>query len=207
MKPEDLERLGDYLDGALPEPERRRLETRLAEEPDLAAELESLRAIVSEAAALPKSTDPPDDLWPGVERRIRGEGVIRGDFRPRRRTLVAVAAAAAIGGIVLTTAVLRFGAGPTEVVHPTPAVELDRLEVEYAVATREILGRLEGGDLDPETVELLRRNLEILEEAVEEIRRALDENPESARLHRMLAAEYRRRGAMLRRTAALTDAI
>jgi hypothetical protein len=57
------------------------------------------------------------------------------------------------------------------------------------------------GELDPETVALVRRNLEIIDAAIGEIRAALDENPENPELERLLNAGYRRRGALILRAA------
>jgi hypothetical protein len=61
--------------------------------------------------------------------------------------------------------------------------------------------------LDPETVDLIRRNLAIIDEAVREIREAIDASPDDARLHRQLNTEVRRRGEVLRQAADLGSSI
>lgn len=60
IPPEDLLALSAYLDGALPPPERITLEQRLAVEPTLQAELESLRETVALLKSLPRLKAPRD---------------------------------------------------------------------------------------------------------------------------------------------------
>jgi len=208
--------LGDYLDGVLPEDERRALEDRLERDPELAAELAALRGLLGDAAALPRDVEPERDLWPGIEERIRGSRVVKVDFRPLRPALIGVAAAVALIAVGLTTGILRLGTpGPEsarapENVPTAPSATLagfDELDRQYAAASRDVLDRLERGELDAETVRVLRRNLEILDEAVREIRRALDGAPSDPRLQHRLTAEYQRRSAVLRQAAELTQPI
>lgn len=216
MKRETHETLGDYLDGVLPEAERRELEERLAGDPALAAELARLRRLLADAAALPREVEPGRDLWPGIERRIRSGRVEKADFRPVRQALVGVAAAAALVAVALATGVLRIAPPGAETARaperatPEAAAALaafDELDREYAAASREVLERLERGELDAETLRVLRRNLEILDGAVREIRRALDGAPADPRLQHLLTAEYQRRSAVLRQAAELAEPI
>ena len=62
-------------------------------------------------------------------------------------------------------------------------------------------------ELDPETIALIRTNLEIIDTAVREIRAALEDDPGNPELERLLTAGYRRRGALLRRTANYAESI
>lgn len=200
------EMLHDYVDGTLDDARRRELEARLASDPELRAELESLRAILAAAKELPESVEPPRDLWPEIEERLRRGRVIRFPGR------VLLAAAAAL---VIFLAGLLAGnrRDETSTQHaeapPTAAELLDRVEEEYTMASSDLFEKLEGrGDeLDPVTVELIRRNLEIIDGAIQEIRLALEEDPENAGLHRLLTGEYRRRNALLRQAGSLADAI
>jgi hypothetical protein len=78
-----------------------------------------------------------------------------------------------------------------------------------AAQTDSILAMLEAreDELDPATVGVLRRNLQIIDRAAAEIRTALDRDPENPRLKQMLYAEERRRGTVLRRAADLLKVI
>jgi hypothetical protein len=216
MSEDRFELLNDYLDDALPPEQRAALERRLETDAELAAELEELRGLVDAAAGLPREVAPPRDLWPAVERRLSPARVVRLRF-PRPAAMGSAAAMAAAAALVIF-ALLRGGgddarraegpearpAGPAQVTGP-PA---DPLDLEYAAASRDVMERLGASEeLDPETVELIRRNLAIIDEAVREIRAAIDASPQDAGLHHRLNAEVRRRGDVLRRAADLTNTI
>jgi hypothetical protein len=176
------------------------------------------------AAALPKSVEPARDLWPGIEARIREERVVVADFRPwwrRRGVLVAAAAAVVIVVAGLTGRVLdrRGGEAPAPELAEAPRAEAPRGEAPpvwtngnaaaYAASRDDVLTLLteRGEELDPETVAEIRRNLEIIDEAIANIREALAEDPGNPELEDLLNAGYRRGGATLRRTVGLTETI
>jgi hypothetical protein len=173
----------------------------------MSGESDGRDALRDELDALPRSVEPPRDLWPGIRRGIERRRVVRGRFA--RRAGVLAAAAAVLAGAVLAGGLLRPRGAPERAAAP-PAGERAPLllpaDVEHAAAAREVLDRLDA-DLDPETVAVIRRNLDIIDEAVAEIRRALDEEPHNARLNHLLAAEERRRSAVIRQAADLTDMI
>ena len=198
--------LHEYLDGTLSEGERAELEARLATDGALAEELVALRSVIAAAQDLPPSIAPPRDLWPGIEKRIQEQKVVR--FPTRR--LLAAAAAILIFVAGIYTGVLRDQQSTQRAeAPPTGTMLLDRVEEEYTMASTDVLERLSGreDELDPATVELIRNNLEIIDEAIREIRVALDEDPDNPRLNRLLTGEYRRRGALLRHAAGVADAI
>ncbi|MGA9751270.1 MAG: zf-HC2 domain-containing protein, partial [Acidobacteriota bacterium] len=59
-----LERLDDYLDGALAPGERAELERHLRDCGACRGEAEGLRALLASARALPRALEPGGDLWP-----------------------------------------------------------------------------------------------------------------------------------------------
>ncbi len=74
MKHEWTERLSDYLDGRLPDPEAAAVEGHLEECGDCRTTLEELRAVVHRARSL-ADREPSQDLWPGIsEALVQGEG-------------------------------------------------------------------------------------------------------------------------------------
>lgn len=73
ISPEDLMALSAYLDGALDPPERSSLERRLATEPLLRAELDSLRDTVNLVKSLPRLKAPRDfTLTPAMLAQMSG---------------------------------------------------------------------------------------------------------------------------------------
>ena len=53
-------------------------------------ERERDQRLLDAAAGLPRSIEPANDLWPGIEREIRENRVVRVDFRRRLGWFVAV---------------------------------------------------------------------------------------------------------------------
>ncbi len=72
----DIELLNDLVDGIQSPEEKERAEQHLAGCNDCRKELESIRTLKSKAAELPRSVEPPRDLWSGIESRISNRSVI-----------------------------------------------------------------------------------------------------------------------------------
>ena len=71
MSNEWMDRLSDYIDGEMTPAERALVEARLAEDAELAATLESLRRVVTQARALDDAVPPRvQQMWQGVAKRI-----------------------------------------------------------------------------------------------------------------------------------------
>ena len=90
--------------------------------------------------------------------------------------------------------------GVTEVTSPVARPPSD---AEWAAATDELFRALDDprNELDPATTEIVRRNLEIIDAAVRDIRAALEADSTNTGLQKLLTAEYRRRSALMRRAA------
>jgi anti-sigma factor RsiW len=213
------ERLSEYLDGELAPEERRELEGHLAQCAACQATLEELRAVVARAAAL-EDRPPATDLWPAVAQGIgAGEpGVV--PLEPRRRrarrlafTLPQLAAAAvalmavSAGTVWLVGAraarppvAMRGGTAPSGVVAPavmTPGG--------YDAAVRDLERVLaqNRGRLDTATVHVLERNLQLIDSAIAECRRALAADPASPYLNAHLADTMQQKLELLRQAARL----
>jgi hypothetical protein len=202
-------RLDDYLDGALPPGQVDAVEAHLAECAECRAEVEQLRAIVEGAAALPQSIQPPRDLWPDIDARL---DVVPLGERPLRSLRVPLAAAAvlliAISSGVTAYLVGRDGAADAGVGPTAGGVERAALvsswqatELEYLRATAELSEALDAvkGDLPAETVEMIERNLAIIDAAIQESRTALALAPDDPEMMGVLSARYREKIDVLRR--------
>ena len=147
---------------------------------------------------LPRSIDPPHDLWPAIEARI--------DAPPaRRRIRFAVLAAAAIIIIAaassLATAWMLGGADQP---HPA-AIAGGARETAYLQATAALAQELavRRDQLSPETVAVLDRNLEIIDRAIAESRAALAADPANVDLAELLWASYQRKVSFLEQAGRL----
>ena len=85
------ELLNDFVDGRLESELRVETETHLGQCADCRGEVEALRSLLADAGQLPRSIEPPRDLWPGVANRLEAGSRRR---RPYLRPRYAVAAVA-----------------------------------------------------------------------------------------------------------------
>ena len=65
-----MQLLDDFVDGELPETERRKVEQHIGECGACGGEAEFLQRLSRDAASLPKEIQPGRDLWPGIEAEI-----------------------------------------------------------------------------------------------------------------------------------------
>jgi anti-sigma factor RsiW len=229
----DFTQLNEYLDGDLNEAERRSFEARLAHEPDLQAELEALRGLLHEAQSLPKSLQPERDLWQDISKCLhepaaQDTGRVvrfrRRSDRSRQRRAAApastwplVAAAGVVFALFLGVqyfSKMHVETPPAEhVTKITPVTgepevsEAEAVDLEYAQARAELLKLLEArkADLPEDTLASIEQSLGAIEDAVVDIRRALDEYPEDPRLKGMLHQAYRSEMDVLQEAATMPE--
>ncbi len=214
-----IDRLSDYLDGELSPEDRRALEAHAAACPDCAGALEDLRRIVHGATAL-EDAPPERDLWPGIAERL---GLATAEpevvpLAPRRTTAsrrlsfsIPQLAAAAIAFLLIGAVgvgLLSDGDVPTTANGPAPTdtapavlVADSPAEAGYADAVAELTAALEQNRdrLDPRTVEVVERNLAIIDQAIADTRQALAADPGDPYLNRHLASTMQRKVEILRR--------
>jgi anti-sigma factor RsiW len=214
MSDQWTDRLSEYLDGDLAEPERAALEAHLSGCADCSETLAGLRRIVMRARSL-DDRPPVRDLWPGIAKRI-GTGSVR-----RRITFsVPQLLAAGIALAVLSgTGAWLLHPDPAGIaaVQPTPPGAVSVATVRSAeVSTRgydaavEDLERVlaEGrGRLDSTTVRVLEQNLAIIDRAIAQARRAVAADSANLYLNSHLAETMRRKIDLLRQAAALVSAV
>jgi hypothetical protein len=229
MKTHVSDQLSEYLDNELSARERDVIDAHLRDCADCANELDALRRLVAYAATLPsEDVLPPRDLWPGIHARIVRSNVVpirTGDGTRRVSLSIPQLAAAAVLLIALSAATawyLRGGvasetsvSAPTTIqaeVEPTPAPDAVRLvnfaDAQYDAAVSDLERALEErrNDLNPRTVEILERNLKLIDAAIAQARQALEEDPGNAYLNRHLVESRRRKLELLRRATAINEA-
>jgi anti-sigma-K factor RskA len=210
----DAPRLDDYLNGSLPEEERRALERHLEDCARCRGAVEDLRRLAARAAALPRSEEPPRDLWPAIRAGLQQQPPATrrrsGGTRPPWTRWAGLAAAAALLVVVSVALTLhlsgRWAAGPAAS-RGTPVPAAFRgAEAEYARITGELLEVFEANrhKLSDETVAVVEQNLHIIDRAILETRAALRDEPDHPRLGHLLAAMYRQKVDLLRHSARLS---
>jgi hypothetical protein len=217
---EALDRLDDLVDAALPEEERLAVEAHLASCPGCGRQEQRLQEILAEARELRRERTPSRDLWPEIAREIGAGNLVSGEFaRPKasRWWMPALATAAAVLAVATTVAMLREGGMPFAVpgAETATAIPVSRGQVElldaeqgYARAAAELLAALaeRGDSLSPETRASVDRNLAMIDQALKEIRDALEKEPGNRDLTRMLASTHRKKVDVLRRVVKLSGA-
>ncbi len=216
------DRLSEYLDDELDQPQRVALEAHLSGCAACAATLADLRRVVGRAHAL-DDRPPATDLWPGIATRI---GVSTDDLarrRARRRLSFTVPQLAAAGILLVaaTAVVARFLVrGPQSPVvtapEAAPAVPVRsvawpaRADSSADVAVAELRQALREGQrtnrLSPITARKIERSLAVIDTAIAEARRALELDPSSSYLNHHLADTMRRKLDFLRKANRIATA-
>jgi tetratricopeptide (TPR) repeat protein len=234
MATEELftDRLSDYLDGEeLSATERAAIEAHLATCEACRTTLAELEEVAARASSLPNRA-PVGNLWPGVAERLTPPSAVLPFPRPLHRRfsftlpqLVAAGLALMVlsGGLVW---VARLGdpraslptAGaqvpPTtelqvvehEELSPIPRVAFADANYDKAVADLEKVLEDNRSRLDPQTVQILEENLQTIDQAIEQSRKALRADPANVYLNGHFAASRNRKLALLRRASALAMA-
>ncbi len=203
------QRLSQYVDGELPDAERRALERHVAGCGACRGALAGVQRVAQRGRALPDQA-PEHDLWPGIAARI---GVpARAARRRVSFTVTQLAAAATVlaiaagaGALAISTFTQRTpdAPAPSLAAAPlwpaTPHIDAAAARLELALAA----GR---GVLDSATVTVLERSLATIDSAIVEARAALAADPANGYLNHHLAGQMRRKLELLRRATALVAA-
>jgi hypothetical protein len=186
-------KLNEYVDGTLAARDRASVEAHLGECAGCRGAVAELRALVTGAAALPKTIEPSRDLWATIETRIRQ----RATWNAQRVWWRAALAAAAV--LVIALGIYRLL--PPFAAHYRPAGEgWVAVQADFDRASDELSRVLavERERLRPETLALLERNLAVIDAAIVESRAALARDPASVELRRFYAAAARQKVELLR---------
>lgn len=206
------DRLNQYVDGTLPAGEQQEVEQHLPRCAACREEVARLRELLTRAAALPRSIQPPHDLWAGIEARMneaKGEEVRGKSAGEAAWFWRGVLAAAAV--MVLAVGIYRLAAPPSRPVPPPTASFLpvqgwQAVEADYIRAADELAQTLAArrSRLSPQTVAVVEQNLRIIDEAIHESREALARDPSNRELRQMLSDTYQQKLGLLRQAARLS---
>ena len=221
------EQLHGAAEGSLAGEEARLAQRHIAGCDACRADVGRIRALLATADALPDAIEPPDDLWPAIQARVRGSDArpaVESDptrsaraatvipiRRPRREYLWLAAAALLL--IIATSAITALIVGDERPIAAVPSTqENDSIEApariravsdEYDRLDRDLARRLDEQreKLQPETIEKVERNLQIIDRAITEIRQALAEDPNNEALEQLLKASYGQKSALLQQVS------
>lgn len=221
--------LSDYLDGDLDRTGTVALETHLESCEECRVTLDQLRLVKARARAL---VDPPAsaELWAGISARIvPADSTTRAPLllpvHTRRRyfsftmpqliaagvTLVAVSAGlvwmlSTRSGQHLATTHPESTTPLTQSATPDPVATLatyDPGQVDAEIAELRVALQAGRGRLQPSTVQVLEKNLKVIEQATAEARKALAADPANVDLRQYLAGSMQRKIDLFKRAAQL----
>jgi len=214
--------LDDYVTGELTEDARGPVADHIVACAICGAEVESLKAILTRAADLPRSVDPPPEAWlnirAAIERDKEAVGARHGMSESMWRrpymlaAAVVLAAVLSSGGTALylnsrSTDSSRVTASNTASGN-TPATFVaftieENTYLRNVAVLQDLLDQQEAS-LAPETVAQLKASLRTIDEAILEARSALARDPANKMLIEMLSGTYRQKMDLMRRTAEMT---
>ena len=213
--------LHDAADGSDRPAEAGRVARHLMHCAHCRAEVERIGELLALAASLPRTIEPPADLWPDIRSRIRTQprGGARATAAPpsrwgslmrNPRWLAAAAVLLVVASSALTTLYLDPGrneiaARPDSVTRTTEpsGIPVRRVDDDYDRLDGELSALFAGqrGKLQPETIAKVERNLAVIDAAIAEIRAALAEDPGNDALHALLKASYGQKSALVRQVS------
>jgi anti-sigma factor RsiW len=214
--------LADFVDGELGPADQRAVERHLETCPSCRALVADLRTVRAAAFTLER-LEPPPALLAKIQDRLRMEGTGRGRVLPwpntREAWSVWLAAAAAL---LITTAIgilplLRSANEPGTASSGSTvddAALIDSVEAdlqaaeshyEKAIVGLEQIARRDSGALDPQVAAVLQKNLQVVDQAIDESRAALKTQPSSAPAQEGLFEAMRTKVALLQQTVELIN--
>jgi anti-sigma factor RsiW len=223
--------LSAYVDDELDDAARVALESHLSSCAECRAVVDDLGRLRSQAARWATGgLEPSADLWAGIARRLEGRpdhGGARILPWYRKRWSVGIVELAAAASLIaaVTAGVMWRGApdaapvetGPEPVLAQVEAVGVPEgavttvsfadAQYDAAVADLERVLRESRDSLNPRTVLILERNLQVIDDAIGEARTALAADPANALLNAHLAGARQRKLDLLRRAALITEGV
>jgi anti-sigma factor RsiW len=202
--------LDAFLDGGLAPVQQHEMDAHLAGCATCRTHAAEMRAVLAAATALPRSIMPPRDLWAEISARLPARRVVQARQSAPWSRWVPLAAAALLLIAVTATVTYRLARptvpDPVGVATAPVAVAGFAADREYVLAAEDLERVLaEGrGRLAPSTVELLERNLALIDAAITEARAALEADPENADLRALLWGAHRQKLDLLDRATRLT---
>ena len=206
--------LDDYVDATLEREDEARIRRHLASCDACRGVERGLRALLERTATLPESIDPPRDLWPAIDGRLDRidrtgpDRLSRPVAGPRAWAYGLLAASLLLAGLGAgyllrgpgqPTAVAPADAGSPQILSSSEEIVAAEQAIMLAKRQLEVLLEERENSLSPETARMVQDNLAVIDEAIEEIRAALLQDPANQRLNRKLLTAHQRQLNLLQR--------
>jgi hypothetical protein len=219
------EAIAEFVDGALDPARQRDLERHVEGCPSCRALVADLKSIQAAAFTLDRRELPPHIL-PALKARLAQEPLPASRGRllafPASRAAMTAWIAAAAALLIVTTA------GLWSVMQPTEPRRTDQAEVlpnesadpiasvqaefqaaaahyEKAIQQLEQITKSDTGALDPQVAAVFRKNMQVIDQAIDETRAALKEQPTSSDVQEGLFDAMRSKVALLQQTVELIN--
>lgn len=209
-----------YVDGDLGPLEERAVERHLEACPACRGLVADLRTVRAAAFTLDRR-EPSPDLFARIRARVEAEpAAARRSAWPSTRPAWATWLGAAAALLVATTLgvlpLLRQATAPDAGGEPpsdqaalvdSVQADLEAAEQHYdrAIQGLELIARSDTGELDPQVAAVLQKNLEVVDQAIDESRAALKTQPASAAAQEGLFEAMRTKVALLQQTVELIN--
>ena len=219
--------ISEYLDGSLDPGTHRQVERHVASCEECATLLADLELVVARARMAAEDDAPPDeDLWPGIEARLRraAESPIalpatvsrlpeRRTLKPRISFTIPQLAAACVAIVAISVAgALYFepkSAPPAKPLPLPPQAAATMVESQDAIKDVAELKQMlaaRRNELSPATVRALEESLRAIDKAIRQAQLALEADPKNPYLRDHLDDTMRRKVDLMRRATMLASA-
>ena len=175
-----------------------------------ASDVARIRTLMTRIRETPAAADSGGDLWPSIRARIEQEKVaplhapMSGESGRPPRFLWTVAGVAA--AVVIATGILvRRGTSSTTFDKPAPADVTMHAVAEsthvYEEEARFLLNQLElrRALMRPQTASSIDHDLRVIDDAIAELKRAIERDPNNIALRALLASSYKQKVDLLKR--------
>ncbi len=176
-----------------------------------AADVARIKTLMTRTREVPHSVmESGDDLWPAIRSRIEQEKIATLRDRPAagsgmRRAFVWATAGLAAAAMITTAVLVRRG-DSTAVARPDPFAAAGLRAVAesthvYEEQAKFLLNELElrRALLRPQTAASVDHDLEVIDGAIAELKRAIERDPNNAALRALLASSYKQKVDLLKR--------
>jgi len=178
--------------------------------PACAADVARIRTLMTRIReAPPPAADPNDDLWPSIRARIEQEKVLPlRDHAPARGAqsrLVWAVAGIAAAAVIVTGVLVRRGQSPAVPESSLPAgltaASIAESTSVYEAQARFLLNQLElrRALMRPQTASSIDHDLQVIDAAIAELKRAIERDPNNIALRALLASSYKQKVDLLKR--------